>query len=74
MWVLKCLKLCGNYAVIKCNGFIHPTCRFNDAWAICRVVDKKDTWMELAKSALEHLDIDLGLDIYIIMPIVNGIE
>jgi uncharacterized protein (UPF0297 family) len=38
--------------------------RFNDAWSICRVVDKKDIWMELAKSALEHLEIELGLCLY----------
>ena len=40
-------------------------CRFNEAWAICRVVDKKDIWMELAKSALEHLEIELGVYLYI---------
>ena len=60
-WALKCLKQFGNKVY---NVLIPATCRFNEAWAISRVVDKKDTWMELAKSALEHLDIDLGLYLY----------
>ncbi|CAB4023346.1 WD repeat-containing 19-like, partial [Paramuricea clavata] len=38
--------------------------RFNEAWAICRVVDKKDIWMELAKSALEHLEIGLAIKVF----------
>ena len=52
------------------------TFRFNEAWAICRVVDKKDTWMDLAKSALEHLEIELGVYSsyyeYVIKPEINS--
>ena len=41
--------------------------RFNDGWAICRALDKKDSWMELAKSALEHLEIELGIYLLLIL-------
>ncbi|KAL9972694.1 hypothetical protein ACROYT_G019054 [Oculina patagonica] len=34
--------------------------RFKDAWGLARILDTRDTWVELGKKATYHLDIELG--------------
>lgn len=35
-------------------------CSFKDAWTLARILDSKDSWIELGKKAIYHLDIELG--------------
>ena len=34
--------------------------RFKEAWTVARVLDSKKAWVELAKKAVFHLDVELG--------------
>lgn len=34
--------------------------RYSEAWNLCRVIDSKDCWLKLAKSALDNLNIEKG--------------
>ncbi len=38
--------------------------RFKDAWTFAAALDSPDMWSELSKSALKHLDIDVGRNVY----------
>ena len=35
-------------------------CSFKDAWTLARILDSRDSWIELGKKAIYHLDIELG--------------
>lgn len=35
--------------------------RLKDAWSFATAIDTPDTWTELARTALKHLDTDIGL-------------
>lgn len=38
--------------------------RFKDAWTLARILDSKDSWIELGKKAIYHLDIELAIRVY----------
>lgn len=38
--------------------------RYEDAWNLCRVIDTKDCWLQLANTALTNLNIDKAIQVY----------
>lgn len=38
--------------------------RFKEAWTFARILDSNDTWMELGRKAISHLDIELAIKVF----------
>lgn len=39
---------------------IQISCRFKDAWSFATALDLPESWTELAKAALHHMDLSVG--------------
>ena len=38
--------------------------RFSNGWAICEIMKDNEAWIELAKAALEKLEVDFAIRVY----------
>eukprot|EP00118_Oscarella_pearsei_P011922 m.83949 g.83949 ORF g.83949 m.83949 type:complete len:1349 (+) comp36373_c0_seq7:62-4108(+) len=48
------------------NGFQQALSlkRFDEAWKYASSLDSREAWLDLAKAALHHMDVDLGIRVY----------
>ena len=44
----------------------HIHIRLKDAWSFASAMDAPDAWTELAKAALKHLDVDIGVHLQVL--------
>ncbi|XP_068924476.1 WD repeat-containing protein 19 isoform X2 [Petaurus breviceps papuanus] len=38
--------------------------RFSDAWEICKILNDQDTWNELARACLHHMEVEFAIRVY----------
>ncbi|KAM8971113.1 WD repeat-containing protein 19 isoform X2 [Sarcophilus harrisii] len=38
--------------------------RFSDAWELCKILNDQDTWNELARACLHHMEVEFAIRVY----------